>query len=518
MSGSHKIITKLHERRQIEARLRQMPASSSELEFRQQAQKIANQGSQVLPAIIGSLDRADSRLLMAMGAVCTFLDRDEVARALRRAVRQPQRTDEGRMAALTILTRFLGELPEDDLLDALNDPGDVALSALEDVLAQAERHPTVLVEYVQALDHEEPDDVLAVIDTLSVLGAQSVELLRMMAQDVREEIAAAALQTLGDMRRPEAARALQTLLLVTAPPLQRVAERLLRKLQFAGVSVEPLSLPGPESRALVGAVDGLGQRSLWFIQETPRAGQARFLNVLISDQAGAVEANGHAQVSTLVLPPRRPEGAVHDIALPDGSGAMLMLEAPFDLGRRLLIDALADNRETQIPVAGVLRWLGPWLWGYGIADTLPARRLPELAATDGALVDISDRLLAHPAFATWTLRTDDTLHIAGAVRRHPGWDRAVWVNRLADGLFSDPLVAQVLSQRLIATSELLLWAGEESLSRVALVVGQEMTKGKPEQLPFVRALIRRDIELSAHSLEKQPEPETGSEHRKKETT
>lgn len=516
MSGSHKIITKLRERRQIEADLRQMLDAGSDLEFRQQAQQIASGGSQVLPAIVGSLDSADTRLLVAMGAVSTFLERDAVVSALRAAILTPRRTDQGRMAALTILTRFLDEPPENDLLDTLADSGEAALSALEAALDEAERRPTTLVEYVQVLDHEEPDDVLAVVEVLRELDGRALELLRMLAQDVREEIAAAALRALGEIRQPAAGRALQTLLPVTAPALEPLAERLLRKLQFAGVPVEALPLPAPESRALVGAVDGVGQRSLWFIQESENAGRARFLNILISDRAGAVEANGLTQVSTLVLPPRRTHGHMHDIALPDGSGAMLMLEVPFDLGRRLLLDALAKNRETQVPVAGVLRWLSPWLWGFGIGVALPAQRLPELNVRDGELVDISDRLIAHPAFTTWTLRTPDTLHAAGEARRHPAWDRSLWVKRLADGLFADRLVAQVFSQRLMATSELLLWAGEETLARVALVVSRAMLEKDPAHIPFVQALIRRDLDLAVHSLERQPEPETGSQQKNEE--
>jgi hypothetical protein len=516
MSGSHKIITKLRERRQIEADLRQMLGAGSDLEFRQRAEQIASQGSQVLPAIIGSLDRADGRLLMAMGAVSTFLDRDAVVSALRAAIFMPRRTDQGRMAALTILTRFLGVPPEDHLLDTLAGSGEAALSALEEVLAEAERQPTTLVEYGQVLDHEEPDDVLAVVEALREFDGRALELLRILAQDVREEIAAAALRALGEIRQPAAGRALQTLLPVTSPALVPLAERLLRKLQFAGVPVEPLPLPAPESRALVGSVDGLGQRSLWFIQETPNAGQARFLNILVSDRAGAVEASGHAQVSTLVLPPRKPHGHMHDIALPDGTGALLMLEVPFDLGRRLVLDALAQNRETQVPVAGVLRWLSPWLWAYGLADTLPAQRLPELAVADGKLAEITDRLIVHPAFASWTLRTQDTLHAAGEARRHPAWDRSLWIKRLADSLFADPLVAQVLSQRLVVTSELLLWAGEEELARVALVASQAMLEKDPAEIPFVQALIRRDLDLAVHSLARQPEPETGSEQNNEE--
>ena len=129
-----RIITKLRERRRIEADLRQMITASSELEFRRQAQKIAALGSQVIPTIIGNLDRADAPMLTALGTVATMLDRDEVATALRQMVLQPQCTDQGRISAMTILERFLGQPPDDDLLASLTNPEGAAISSLEAVL------------------------------------------------------------------------------------------------------------------------------------------------------------------------------------------------------------------------------------------------------------------------------------------------------------------------------------------------------------------------------------------------
>jgi hypothetical protein len=501
-ASENKIITKLQERRQIEVQLRRMLIPGSGLEFRNQAQRIASGGSQVIPAIVGNLDRADAPLLAAMGTVATFLDRDEVITALRQAVLQSRSSDQARIGAMTILERFLGEPPDDDLLASLSEPEEVALASLEEMLAQAERNPAVLIEYVQSLDQQEPDVVLAVARALRDFGDQrAVEPLRMMAQDVREEIAADALQALGTVRLPGAAMALQMLVPIVAPELRPLAERTLRKLFFVGVEIPELPDPDPMWRALVGPVDGLGQQSVWFILENRLTAQARFLNVLLNDRAGAVEAVGHTQVPVRMLPPRRLPGSLHDIALPDGSGAILMLEAPFDLGRRLVAEALACNRETQIPVAGVLRLLSSWLWVVRGGDSLPLRTLPELSASDESLLAVSDRLLAHPAFFSWTLRGEATFQAAEEVLRHPGWDLEVWVKRLVGELFAQPLVVQAFSQRLMAMSEWLLLAGEEALSRLALASAQAVS----QESPFVQALVRRDLELALYSLKQMPE-------------
>ena len=518
MPASPKIITKLRERRQIEAELRKMLTARSDLEFQQQAQEIASQGSQVIPTIIGNLDQADAEMLAAMGTVATYLDHGEVIVALRQVVLQPQRSDRGRVGAMTILERFLGQPPDQDLMASLSDAEGMAMASLEEILSQAEGNTAVLIQYIEELDRQEPDVVLAVARSLRDMGvhllasgqaSNVVEPLRMMAQDVREEIAMEALHVLGSLRLPEAAHAIQTLMPIVAPTLQPLAERLLRKLQFSGVAVEPLPQPDPNWRALVSPVNGLGQQSIWFIQEHRWSARVQFLNVLLSDRAGAIEAVGHTHVPALMLPPRRSLGHLHDIALPDGSGAILMLEATFDLGRRLVVEALAHNRETQIPVAGPLRLLSPWLWGYTGADQLPPRVLPQLAAQDEALVDISDRLLGHPAFVTWRARSEAAFRAAEEALRHPGWDREVWVRRLTNELFSGPIVAQVLSERLTGMSEWLLLAGDEPRAKLALVCAKAVRSGAPQEQPFLRAMVLRDLELASHTLKRESEPISG---------
>lgn len=498
-----KIVTKLRERREIEADLRQMLSAGSEVELQQRAQQIASRGLQVISAILGNLDRADEHMLRAMSAVASYLDREQATRALSLAAADPLRAESGRKAAKAILEQFLGPGQALGSGQALGQAED--LSALPQLLDRSQSEPVILASYVQELDHQEPDIVLEVVEALRALPEcppddRPVELLRMLAQDVREEIASEAVQALGARRSPEAARAVQTLLPALSPALGQAAARLLRKLQFAGVPVEPLPPVSTEWRALISPVYGQGHQNLWFVQENPRTpAHARFLNILVTDQAGAVEAVGHAGVSRRPLPPRRPVGYVHDVAFPDGSGALLMLEAPFDVGRRLVLEALVHNRDTQVPVAGVLRLLSPWLWGLDGASSLPEKSLPALSEDDRGLVAISDRLLSHPAFATWMARMELSSQVVEEVAHRPGWDLDLWVKRLAADLFSEPGQAQVLSRRLEAMSEWLLLAADEMWSRLALATSCAILGRAPYEVPLVQALIRKDLELALQS-------------------
>lgn len=526
-----KFITKLLERRQIEAGLRQMMEAEAGLELRQRAQQIAALGTEVIPTIISNLDEADTRMVTAMGMVAILLDRDAIIQALRQAVLASQLTDQGRVAAMTILQRFLGEIPDETILGRVEDPQGVILSSLEDVMEQSTQDPGVLVQYVEALDRQEPDRVLTVVQRLleaahrpdpppsappdAVKGGPQQERviapLRMMAQDVRDEIAAAALEALGTLRLPEAARALQSLLPVTAPHLQPAAERHLRKLQFSGVEVSSLPAPDPGWRALVSPPGGRGEQSVWFVFQREGELEPRFLHVLLHDGAGAVDAVGRPRVPALMLPPRRQEGHVHDVALPDGSGAMLALEVSFDLGRRLVRDALADNREAQIPVAGTLRLLSPWLWEVGGAETLPPRRLPQVErAEEAELARRSAALLGLPAFVGWTLRGESLLDAAVEILENPEGDPGRWVRRLAGELLASPEVVKAFRRRLTAMSEWLLLAGDRASSRLALATARALGS-RPAAQSFFGALVWRDLNLVVRGLQQEREAVSGGD-------
>lgn len=491
------IITKLCERRRIEADLRGMCTDGSLADMRQQALEIASQGSQVIPAIVGNLREADGEMVVAMGTVATFLERDEIVSALRRAVRHPEQSARGRWAATTILERFLGEPLTPELTIDLGDAEKVTPASLEYVLSRAEKQPSILVEFIQVLDQQEPDVVLAVVHALRDRAAtQPIQLLRMMAQDVREEIAEDALRVLGAIRTPQAASALQSLIPTSAPALRPLVERLLRKQMFAGVEVEASEAPQPEWRALVSPIDGRGLQSVWFLQEGAGAPGVRFLNVLLSDGAGAAEAIGHVRVSALALPPRRQKGALHEIVLPGSSQVLLMLEASFDLGRRLVLEGLEINRETQIPVAGSLRLYGPWLWGYGGADSLPPRKLPSPGSMEGFSSLDAGSLLGHPAFLTWTMPTAAMHNGVARGLHNPAWNEDRWIGKLTSTLFSGLEATQTVSRRLESMSEWLLLAGEEALSCLALKAAREILAGGASEHPFVRALVRRELYLA----------------------
>lgn len=499
MSTSPKIITKLLERRQIEADLRKMLAADSEREFQRRAWAIASLGTDIIPILIDNL--ADAEIVPALGLVAAYLDPEAMSMALRQVILQPYRTYQERMAAVTILEQFLGETADDLMLfDREEDEQDL-VALVDEILDRPDAGPSLRLDLLQRLDQQDPDTVLGLVWTLKqkALDAEQadrtravIDILRMMAQDVRIEISHEALGVLGTLRVPDAAYALQTLGPIVQPELRSMAERALRRLRFGRVAIPDQSPPLSHWRALLSPMDGLGQQSVWFIMEKPGKDQARFLNILLNDRYGAVEAAGHGQVPLQILPPPGSIGHLHDIALPDGSGAVLMVEIPFDVGRRMVRDALAKNWETQVPVAPSLRLLSRWLWEVSGADALPPRTLPDLPADSDEGIAHSHQLLTHPAFSSWTLRGTGVFELAQKSMNRPTWSRDAMVRRVAGELFADAAVRQVFSRRVELVSEWFQWAADERRAQQALAVSRRILVN-PQDVPFIQALIRRDL-------------------------
>ena len=488
-----KIITKLRDRRQIDAALRRLLEAPSEIDLRRQVVTIARTGPQVIPSLIAALDRADARTLAALGLVAVHLDRSETVDALYRVLQQPGHSLAARTTAVAILERFLGIKVPDDLRPGLAETTGAMVSSLGGLLDRAEQDPAALADAVQELDQQEPDAVLALVSALRDMpGPRPVELLRMLAQDVRIEVASEAIDALGSLRLPGAAWALQTLIPAAEPALRLQAERLLRKQQFAGVKVESLPLATVDFRALAGPLDGEGQRQVWFTEETA-APLVQVLIVAMQDETGVVSAVQHREVTKVSLPRRQLPGSW--TAIRTGRAEMVLAEVAWDTGRRLVAEALAHNRETQIPLPGTHRLLGSWLWGTRF-DDFPQPPVLEPEAAGEELVSQSGGLAGHPAFSAWHPVQEAAADAAGEAMRRPAWDREHWVRRLAAGLVAEPGTAHRLALRLRANAEWLALAGETLPARIALAAAGAMDGEEARHLPFLLALVRRDLDAA----------------------
>jgi hypothetical protein len=93
------------------------------------------------------------------------------------------------------------------------------------------------------------------------------------------------------------------------------------------------------------------------------------------------------------------------------------------------------------------------------------------------------------------------LQAAEEVLRHPSWDLSVWIRRLSSELFGEPEITRVLSRRLESMSQWLLMAGDQKRAQMALATAKAMPDRSPQEQPFLKAVIGRDLEWALQTLQ-----------------
>ncbi len=495
-----KIITTLRQRRWIESEIQHMLEARTEAEFMERAIRVAGSGQQVIPVILSSLDTSNSQLLGVLGTISTYLEADEIASALRRVAMAPERSDRERMAALMILDRFLEEELEEELFGGLQNPQEVAVQSLVEMLNEVEENRFILLEYVYALKEQPLEIVRVIMDTMRGLeGERTIEPLRLLAQDERRPVAQEAIYLLGTIRSPRAVKALQTLSPTVAPDFQPLVERSVRKLSLSGVPVEPLPPPDQHWRALISPVDGQGNQSLWFIYHAPPQKTCRFLAVLLDDHLGLKSAFGDEEAPTERFPARKPVGVVHFFTMAETG--LMMLETDFEYGRRLVLEGLQRNWATGTPLPPEYCLLNDLLWRYDCPETLYRPQLPVLEGQPGHTVEemlpYTTALLDHPAFANWFLQSELVYRATVKMLTQPSWEGDAFQGKegleyLIKSYFDDTTVALYRS-RLEAMSEWLTRAQDDQMARLALVAALALDEVPTENHPLLVRLIEREL-------------------------
>lgn len=420
MSGEAKVLTGLLERRALEQAFAELGRLTEPTAVQQQAQTIAGYGSAALQQLLMLLDTPDPQLRGGLGQVARQLPREQVVSALRGVARDATRGDQARLAAVTLLERFLDEAVEDSLLGNLGNPDLAARQSLRELMAAMDAEPLSVVEYLEQLGQQPAEVVGMVLNALPSVepspagaGAHLATFLRMLAQGEDARTARRAVDELIKLRTPAAARALASLVPNLPPPLAIVAERGLRKLRFSGVQEgadhdperEPWYAPGLAWRALLSPLDTDGAQFLWFVGSDAASGRAIFFSVITEDGRGVRDASGSLDAEADHAPPKRREGAVHFIVGDGVTPGVTLLEAPFSLGRRTLRQALAQNWAAGEATPVGYRLFSPLIWLANEADAEDDEGEAADVAPDLSLADIE--LLAaleHPAFYGWLHR------------------------------------------------------------------------------------------------------------------
>jgi len=529
IASGDKVITTLRDRWRIEQEIQDLLHIHSQQDFSRRAQHVAESGEQVIPVILGHLSRADARTLSALGVVASFYPhREQILNKLYQAAADLDMPDRGRVSAMLILERFLGQEPDPYLVATLDDPQFMATESIREMLREGEQDPRALIEYTRTLGEQPDETVQQVIDTLLEVGRErAVPVLCLLAQHDVGTLAENALSALGRSSFPDAARGLQSILPMLPADRRSLAQRALLKLRLKQIPVDFLPAVGDTWRTLAGPIDGEGNQVVWFLQEPDERGRCSFLGLTIDDQAGIKQAYGHHDVPPDILPEKRPQGYVHHVLLQGGpqsgghasdggsssggpgsgrqwQGAILhMLEIDFEYGRRLVWEGQLRNWQVGHPLPAEYRLLGPWLWQYDDALVDASRPTVPAPAVPARLLAETNELLFHPAFRGWFAYGERVIqHAAALLRRMPlatSAQSSQEVTKLAEDYF-DRATVERLQARLAGMSEWLWLGGETRLAELAVAAAETLGTTLPKEHPLARSMVELGLQVILEQL------------------
>ena len=516
---SDPLTSAFQQRRQLALDLSSMAETETEQELLVAAQAIVESYSAdiILGEIVKRLDTPNSQLRGGLGHLAALLPPEEVVPVLRSAVGDRRNGAQERITAALLLERFVGEPVPAALLSDLSQSNEVAFQSLREAVGDGIFNRHILLEYAVQMRQAGGDIAYLVMGLLDRLPeTDRVELLRLIALDDRQAVAAAALDRLERLAQgeagPQALAALHTLHFVLPPALVPVAERSLRKLHFGGLRYEP---PAPHGmRCLISPADMGGFQSIWFVRMPAADGAGQdaggaLLGVIANGRTGLAHAFGRERMAAEELPAPYPVGetvAIH--ARDDRSTAML--EAPFDFGRWRIQAALAAHWRTSSELPDEFK-----LYCDMIARYAAPAVSPELAAiftgepdedvapqtADDLHADAAN-LLGHPAMAGWmrphgllAVRHERPLRMSAAAR-------AALARTILAELEEHPeqeLLRLAMTEGLRSQAAWLLIAGSREQSDRALRLARALPHLPPSSNPLLALIVEAGLNASQAS-------------------
>ena len=514
MAEDNGIINTFQQRRQLEEALAALAATQSEAHLIDRARQMADRfpADLLAAAVQRNLGASSSQLRGGLGHLCALLPPAVIVPLLRAVAGDRQHAVVERTTAALILERYLGETVSPGLLSDLAGSNDAAFQSLLDAVEEGRTNRHILLEYVTQMAEHSVDIAFMVLGLLDRLApADRVELLRLIAQDHRHQVARVALERLALLAATaegESAHvAVHTLAQTISPALAETAERSLRKLQFMGRRYQPP--PATGWHALMSAADTGGFLTLWLVREASAAERddGALLAFALAPHDGLLQFSGVETMEQPQLPSRREIG---DLVEFDNAGGKptLLLEIPFDVGRALVMQTVAAwwARDAQADLPGEYKLYNDLIWQFAppvmphdLAALLANGENSGLEQPDlPALETAADALISHPIFAAWV-----------------GWATAVWstlqpgrngdsqVNTVAltavvlreiDGLPNRGLLQATMAAALRLQALWLALHGEAELAEQAHFLAHWMSVLPVRQNPLLAGLLQAGLE------------------------
>lgn len=508
---SDKIIN-FQQRRQLEQAIASFAEARNELAMAEIARQIVRTHSveQVLPALIKHLDTTDSGVRGGLGHLAALLPSDDAIAALRSVAANPQHTPTARMTAMTITQRFLGiELPT-TLISDLANTDNAAVQSLLEAIDEGKRNRHVLLEYVEQMRDLGEEIAFLVLDALAhAPPADRVELLRLIAQDIRPQVAQSALSRLEQLATGEAStaalRALYTLQFTLPDDRKAQIERTLRKLRMGGRRYDPPLAEG--WRAVLSPAEPNGAQGLWLIH-SPHAPATPgvLLGFVLNSAVGVLRFFGSETVDRSVLPPVQPVGGIFTV-MSDNGGDAIVLETPFDYGRWLLAEALAAQQAnaSTLPLPGEYQLYNDRIWEFAppfVEEVVQGYWQPQadVEVTEDLLERLQvevDTLFAHPVMEKWALQQAAVVRaMAPGARPSAKLPVAETINVLLREIAKWPESAGLVSaleQGLRGQAGWLHFAGQAALAQSAVTLANAMKQLPLAQNPVLARMLVKGL-------------------------
>jgi hypothetical protein len=524
MSESNGIIHSFQLRRQLEQDLAGLAATDSQAALAQSAQRMVEQYSTdlLLAAVVRHLGTGSSQLRGGLGLLCALLPPEETAVALRAVAGNRNKTPQERTTAALILERYLEQPTAGALMADLAGADEVPYQSLLEALEEAGQNRHVLLEYVTQMQEHPVDTAFMVLRLIDRLRpADRADLLRLIAQDARPQVAHAAIDRLAagaaEPGGERCLRSLHTLTFALAPDDAALAERHLRKLQFGGKRYQP---PGEGGwQALLGPSDASGYLSVWFVRHAgevaePAAGSPGgdiWLGFILSVHGGVLQFSGSEDMPRAYLPRQAAVGELVTVRTSGGQNTVL-LAAPFDVGRWLVRQALDARRERSASQAegdalgGEYTLYNDLIWQFA-APRLPtelaewwdrsdARRSPfDTARETAKAAEAAGILVEDPAMEGWVRWSGAMWHnVKYRSQQPPAVPPATLVSLLLRELGRMPDHKPLLQAMVAGLRVQTLWyavAGEQANAGYAALLARATAVLPITENPLVAGLLQK---------------------------
>ncbi len=488
-----RIIRTFQKHREIRDALKALAHVRDEQERLRRAQALAQHGNALIPILLRHLDTTDPFLRGAMGLVVSFLPREHIVPRLREIVTNPARNDQERMTALMFLERFLGEPVEESVYAQLRDPAAVITQSLREVTTYQEESPDLLLEYVSQLQEEPTDVALMVLAATEEFPIDSMyPLLLLLAQDVREPVALATIDTLEHHPGPESLAILHLLAHLAEGPVKERGRRAFTKMRMRGIRAHPPATV--QWRALVTPPDIHGSQAFWLLRD--QDGNRTLLGLLTNTSLGIQFAFHLTDVPNELIP-QQPLGHLLPVAMGEDpahtTDVAWFLETPLATARRWLRNIVRQNYRSEYQLPVIYRYWASHFWQEtdeeGEAESPPIPTSSHMPSLEEAFL-----LFRHPVLHQWYVEP----------RRNPEMERE-WIHQgleystllkafinLKDDIPTDIWPSLGPTLRLVA--EWMFLAGEEKLAQYALDGAQAMEERPYSENPYAQALILRGLD------------------------